>query len=73
MHVYHPSHGPKVWPWWKLLTIHVCRCTHDPACYFWMPPISYNVWLYTRWGALSFNVTERRGVYRSDMWVARAW
>lgn len=59
-------HGPSVWPWWKLLTVTINRCSHDPANLFWMTPISYNVWFYTRWGARCLNVRERKGIYRRD-------
>ena len=66
-HVYHPTHGPQVWPWWKLVTIHIAGpCSHDPADYFWITPISYNIWVYTRWGALCFEWRVRHGVYRHD-------
>lgn len=63
-HVYKPSHGPQKWPWWKLLTVHVVRCSHDPAQLFWIPPISYNAWVYTRWGARCITYHFRRGIYR---------
>ncbi len=66
MIVYHPSHGPQVWPWWKLLTLSVVRCSHDPFWFFWITPISFNVWLYTRWGALCWTWRLRRGVYDSE-------
>ena len=58
------SHGPAVWPWWKLVTIKIARCSHDPAHFFWMTPISWNLWIYTRWGARCCNIVERAGVYR---------
>jgi hypothetical protein len=61
-HIYHPTHGPRVWPWWKLLTVHVARCTHDPYWLFWITPISFNIWVYTRWGAVCLNYTLRDGV-----------
>lgn len=46
-HTYHPSHGPKTWPWWRLITINVvlaigCSRTEYRA---------WNIWTYTRWGA----------------------
>lgn len=66
MHIYHPTHGPQHWPWWRLFSISIVRCTHDPYWYFWITPISYNIWLYTRWGALCFEFTERNGVYRRE-------
>lgn len=41
------THGPKVWPCWRLVVVHLARwngtgeSTHK----------GYNVWIYTRWGA----------------------
>lgn len=64
-HIYEPTHGPQTWPWWKLLSIRIVRCTHDPAHFFWITPISYNCWFYTRWGAACLNIRERRGIYRA--------
>jgi len=52
---YHPSLGPQARPWWKLLTVKIHRCTRDPYWYFWITPISYNAWIYSRWGALCIN------------------
>lgn len=72
-HIYHPSHGPQSWPWWKLLTVKVCRCSHDPYWFFWITPISYNVWIYSRWGALCWNVNERRGIYRNEEFQRVGW
>lgn len=63
--VYHPSHGPRTWPWWRQLSVTIGRCTHDPPEYFWMTPVSYNVWFYTRWGAICLNWCLRRSVRRS--------
>lgn len=62
-HVYHPTHGPQVWPWWKLLVVSVVRGSHDPYWYFWITPIAYNVWFYTRWGAWCWSYRVRNGVY----------
>lgn len=68
-HIYHPTHGPQIWPWWKLATLNVCRCTHDPDRLFWNIPLSYNIWLYTRWGAICCNFRVRKGVYiAQDLW-----
>lgn len=76
-HIYHPTHGPQRWPWWRLLVIHIVRCSHDPYWYFWMTPISYNIWLYTRWGALCYHHTKRRPVYRREngriIWTDQTW
>lgn len=63
MTIYHPTHGPQHWLWWKLLTINVVRASHDPFFYFWITPIAYNIWLYTRWGAICVTYYVRRGVY----------
>jgi hypothetical protein len=65
-HIYRPSHGPQAWPWWRLVTVKVCCCSHDPYRFFWITPISWNIWIYTRWGALCANVRERDGIYRRE-------
>ena len=64
--IYHPSYGPQAWPWWKLVTVKTARCTHDPNWYFWIRPISHNVWIYSRWGALCMNIRERKRIYRTE-------
>ncbi len=65
--IYHPSLGTQAWPCWKLLTVKIARCTHDPNWYFWITSISYNVWIYSRWDALCMNEhpRERKGIYRT--------
>jgi len=65
--IYHPSLGTQAWPCWKLLTVKIARCTHDPNWYFWITSISYNVWIYSRWDALCMNEhpRERKGSYRT--------
>src|SRR5713101_2099361 len=66
-HIYHPSHGTQAWPCGKLLTVKIARCTHDPNWYFWITPISYNVWIYSRWAALCMkHPCERKGIYRTE-------
>jgi hypothetical protein len=41
----HPSHGPQVWPWWRLFSFSVVR--QDIP----LPSTGRRVWFYTRWGA----------------------
>jgi hypothetical protein len=73
-HRYRPSHGPQVWPWWRLLTISIVRCgPGDPVRYFWIKGIHYNAWFYTRWGAWCLTITERNGVYRKEEIAERGW
>lgn len=65
------SHGPERFPWWHLVTVKLCLCSHDPDCLFWDVPRSYNIWFYTRWGARCLNVTVREGTYKArDLWDA---
>lgn len=41
------EHGPKDWPWWKLVVVRLCRWRGvGNECYK-----GYNVWIYTRFGA----------------------
>ena len=65
--IYHPSLGTQAWPCWKLPTVKIARCTHDPNWYFWITSISYNVRIYSRWDALCMNEhpRERKGIYRT--------
>lgn len=44
-HRYHPSHGPQVWPWWRLITVRIVRTRGGRIQKAW------NIWTYTRWGA----------------------
>jgi hypothetical protein len=43
----HTHHGPKVWPWWKLVVFHLARWNGAGVNIY----KGYNVWVYTRWGA----------------------
>ena len=72
-HIYHDtSHGPLMWPWWKLLTISIVRCTHDPYRFLWITPITYNIWIYTRWGAMCHTWCWRNIVYcREACWSGK--
>lgn len=40
-------HGPQRWPFWKIVSISIVRCSGVIP-----PSIGYNLWIYTRWGAL---------------------
>lgn len=53
------THGPKVWPWWRLVVVH-------PVRWSLLSPIDranarshkgYNIWVYTRWGAWCHGVS----------------
>lgn len=49
MRVLRPSHGPQVWPWWRLISfaaVYTNPGRQNPDVPAW------NVWAYTRWGAL---------------------
>lgn len=46
----HPSHGPQVWPWWRLFSLAFYRLTIAE------PHSGYRTWFYTRWGAAYFDV-----------------
>lgn len=63
MHIYHPTHGPQNWPWWKVASVSIVRCSHNPQRFFWITPIAYNIWIYSRWGAVVCTWRVRRGVY----------
>lgn len=60
--IFNPTHGPQVWPWYKLFSVRIVRCSHDPYWLYWITPIAYNVWFYTRWGAIVWAWYHRRGV-----------
>ena len=44
------SHGPQTWPWWRLVVPSVNSIGVQK------PSTGWRLWLYTRWGALSFDV-----------------
>lgn len=44
--VFHPSHGPQSWRWWHLFSIRAVRVSVHP------PSSGFNIWFYSRWGAL---------------------
>ena len=46
----HPTHGPQVWPWWRLVSFSVVRLEIH------LPSTGYRLWVYTRWGACFFDV-----------------
>ncbi len=51
------THGPKTWPWWRLVVVHIvawdgglnneARKLDDR----FNTLKGYNIWIYTRWGA----------------------
>lgn len=49
-----PHHGPQAWPWWRLFVLTPYSTNPAP------PSSSWNVWLYTRWGALMWHVAIDR-------------
>jgi hypothetical protein len=68
MMILNPSHGPTVWPFWRLVTIRVVKCEwcNEPNNWHVIKPIAFNIWAYTRWGALCQSVTFRHGRRRND-------
>jgi len=42
----HPTHGPQVWPWWRLVSFGFVRLELVAK-----PSIGWRLWVYTRWGA----------------------
>ncbi len=55
--VYHPYHGPQVWPWWRLIVVHLAKSDYT------QPPREdsdylggRNLWFYTRWGAWCWEI-----------------
>ncbi len=59
------AHGPQSWPWWKWFGF---RFTHLAVC---LPSTGRGFWIYTRWGAIAFDLTiDRRGMYTPE---GRGW
>lgn len=50
MNASHPSHGPQVWEWWRLLSVSFFILKPQK------PTTGYRVWFYTRWGAKHFDL-----------------
>ena len=52
-----PSHGPRTWPWWRLVTFApVLAKPMTP------PNTGHHFWIYTRWGARMLGIYfDRRG------------
>lgn len=48
-------HGPKVWPWWKLIVVKIYKCSGVTQ-----PSTAYNVWIYTKHQARMFMVAFDR-------------
>jgi hypothetical protein len=44
------SHGPKVWPWWKLFSVSIVKAAVKA------PTTAYNVWMYSRWITYTLSV-----------------
>lgn len=47
---YPVSHGPQEWRWWRLFSSSIIRL--NP----WPPSTGIRLWVYTRWGAICFDV-----------------
>jgi len=44
------KHGPQSWPWWRLPALKLYRLdVHAPSS-------GWALWLYTRWGAIPFDL-----------------
>lgn len=41
----HPTHGPQVWPWWRLVSFGLVHLEVAK------PSMGWRLWVYTRWGA----------------------
>lgn len=46
-----PVHGPQDWPWWRLLSFRLTRLDQVQR-----PSTGHRLWLYSRWGALYWEV-----------------
>ena len=53
------SHGPQVWPWWKLFGFLICKIDIK------RPSSGWRLWIYLRkWKAHHFDfIIDRRGTY----------
>lgn len=52
-------HGPKTWPWWRLVAVRFYRAQVN------LPSTGWRIWLYTRWGACYLDVIcDRRGIVK---------
>lgn len=49
-----PTHGPQSWPWWRLVAFRFCRLE------VYAPTTGYILWVYTRWGPVTFEVVFDR-------------
>jgi hypothetical protein len=51
------QHGPKTWPWWRWISISIHQ--HMPH-FSERKQNGWNIWIYTRWGALCEEFTILR-------------
>jgi hypothetical protein len=42
-------HGPKTWPWWRLVSFSFVRCGRTSDTSY---PRTYRLWVYFRWGRM---------------------
>jgi hypothetical protein len=57
------THGPTVWPHWKVFSISLVRAS------VYAPSSGWNVWIYTRWHrAVLFEFFVGRGLSRTELW-----
>ena len=57
------THGPSVWPWWKIFSVQPVRAS------IYAPSTGWNVWIYTRWHrAVLFGFYIGRGFSRTEPW-----
>lgn len=60
-HIFHPTHGPQTWPWWRLVTVSVVQAEGiQPDRTYGPTPRYYILWVYTRWGAVACDIDVRR-------------
>ena len=44
------AHGPKTWPWWRLVWFRFLRLDIYP------PSTGYRLWIYTRWAGAHYDL-----------------
>jgi hypothetical protein len=55
-----PTHGPQVWPWWRLVSIALVNLRVKT------PSVARRLWVYTRFGGFFFDVVIDRRKFPRD-------